>query len=70
MHQYAWDLWVKGDYQKSEALCRPVQTLATAVFAVNSAAAADCDYYIAECLRCQGKYKEAESYYLKKQSSR
>jgi tetratricopeptide (TPR) repeat protein len=65
LHQYAWNLWCNGEYQKSENLCHPVQTLATALFGWDSAVAAGCNYYIAECLRCQGKYPEAEKLYLK-----
>jgi tetratricopeptide (TPR) repeat protein len=65
LHWQAWELWKNGDYQASEKLCTPVLKLAEYVLGKESSGAAGCDYYLAECSRCEGKYDQARAYYQK-----
>tara|TARA_Y100001978_G_C23623581_1_gene399735 strand:- start:130 stop:993 length:864 start_codon:yes stop_codon:yes gene_type:complete len=45
-------------------LCHPVSTISKAFLDKESAVVADTDFYLAECLRCQGKLEEAKAIYL------
>jgi tetratricopeptide (TPR) repeat protein len=54
MHKLAWNYWCDGQYARAEELCRPVAQLTEAFLGSKNAASADCRYYLAECLRCQG----------------
>ena len=65
LHQIAYQFWKNGDYKTSEKLCHPVSTLTKAFLNDDSAVVADTEYYLAECLRCQGKLAEAKKLYLK-----
>lgn len=62
-HSLAWKYWCKGEYAKSENLCRPVQMIVHYTLGENNSIAADTNYYLAECLRCQGKNEEAIELY-------
>lgn len=62
-HSLAWQYWCKGEYAKSENLCRPVQMIVRYTLGENNSIAADTNYYLAECLRCQGKNEEAIELY-------
>ncbi|BBM86475.1 tetratricopeptide repeat protein [Candidatus Uabimicrobium amorphum] len=62
-HLLAWNYWCKGLYAQSENLCRPVQMIVHYVLGENNSIAADTSYYLAECLRCQGKNEEALQLY-------
>jgi tetratricopeptide (TPR) repeat protein len=64
IHNWAWEQWTSGKYAKSEELCLNVLDLARVALGKESAGVAGCEYYIAECSRCEGKLDQAEKFYL------
>jgi tetratricopeptide (TPR) repeat protein len=64
LHNWAWQQWTSGKYTKSEELCLNVLDLARISLGKDSAGVAGCEYYIAECSRCEGKLEQAEKFYL------
>jgi tetratricopeptide (TPR) repeat protein len=64
LHNWAWQQWTSGKYAKSEELCLNVLDLARVALGKDSAGVAGCEYYIAECSRCESKLEQAEKFYL------
>lgn len=55
IHGLVWNLWCHGRYLQMDQIVNPIQGVTSRLLGPSSGAAMDCDFYMAQSLRCEGK---------------